>query len=127
VNTVQVVIAVIGAVAAVTAGFMAARAQRGASLIEGYDEFVSHLRSRLTELELAVERWREEAANCRAKCDECRSLLAASERLADDLRRELSILREQFGIDVEDRHADWGRRRTDVELPLRDDDEPGHH
>jgi septal ring factor EnvC (AmiA/AmiB activator) len=132
---VGIVIGIIAAAGGALAAFLSARAQRTAAIIEAYDEFVTHLRdhvaqleARIDRLEEVIDRWRTAATVAQAETFEVRRLLDVANEVAATLRAELAdtraelakardvvdSLRQHLGIDDGLRHPYWGRRRTDA-------------
>lgn len=120
-GTVAITVAAISLAATGFSGWLTSRAHKSTSrveekagLFEGYDEFVAHLRARVTELEAAVDVAQSNAQAATAKCSQCREDLAA-------IKLEAGLLRRALGILPDAPVADWplpfGRRHDDPEVP----------
>lgn len=131
-SAVAIIVAALALAGTALSAWLSARAQRTsakvqekAGVIEGYDEFVAHLRARVTELEDALEATREAADRCANECFECRESLAATKLLVEVLRRELGLPPSADPFDL--RFPKYGRRSDDPPIPPgevagRDDD-----
>lgn len=75
-----------------------AKVQEKAALFEGYDEFVSHLRARILELEERLEAMISRAHEAAAECEECRDLLRGAKEDYQALRLVLELLRRELGF-----------------------------
>ena len=75
-----------------------AKVQEKAALFEGYDEFVAHLRARVTELELALEAAASKFRSATVECEECRDLLRRAKEDYQSLRLVLELLRRELGF-----------------------------
>jgi len=132
-GAVTLAVAVVGLLSSGFAAWLSTRAQRisakveeKAGLFEGYDEFVSHLRATISELETALRRTRDEARKCSEQCRECRESLATARYLVAVLRAELGLPASDDPLELD--FPKWGRRAEDAdevlaEEPYRRDDE----
>lgn len=102
---VAIVVAGFSLLGTALAAWLSARAQRTgakvqekAALFEGYDEFVAHLRARVSELEEALEAAADRLRSATAECDECRELLRGAREDFQALRMVLELLRRELGF-----------------------------
>lgn len=75
-----------------------AKVQEKAALFEGYDEFVAHLRARVSELEAGLEAAAEKFREAQVDCEECRELLRDAREDYQALRMVLELLRRELGF-----------------------------
>lgn len=130
-SAVAIIVAAFALAGTGLSAYLSARAQRTsakveekAGLFEGYDEFVSHLRGRISELEEALELTRSAVEGCAKECHECREALAATRLLVQILRRELGLPPGADPFDL--RFPKFGRRSTDPEVPETEELEREH-
>lgn len=104
-NWVAIVVAGFSLLGTAVAAWLSARAQRTgakvqekAALFEGYDEFVAHLRARVSELEEALEAAADRLRAASAECEECRELLRGAREDFQALRMVLELLRRELGF-----------------------------
>lgn len=133
-NVGAIVVSLIALAGTGLSAWLAARAQRTsakvqekASLFEGYDEFVAHLRARVTELETGLEAAAEKFRTAKVECEECRDLLRAAREDYQALRMVLELLRRELGfppgwdpfdhLEQSTGIRPYGRRREDAPIP----------
>lgn len=104
-GTVAVIVAVISLAGTATAAYLSSRAQKvgatvqeKAALFEGYDEFVSHLRARIDELEGQLGNMINRAQEAAEECDKCRAALQAARADYYNLTRITRAMRDQMGL-----------------------------
>ena len=104
-NVGAIVVSLVALAGTALSAWLAARAQRTgakvqekAALFEGYDEFVAHLRARVSELEEALEGAAERFRTAQVECEECRELLRGAREDFQALRMVLELLRRELGF-----------------------------
>lgn len=104
-NVGAIVVSLVALAGTALSAWLAARAQKTgakvqekAALFEGYDEFVAHLRARVSELEDALEGAAERFRTAQIECEECRDLLRGAREDFQALRMVLELLRRELGF-----------------------------
>lgn len=127
-GAVAVIVAAISLAGTGLAAYLSARAQRTsakvqekASVFEGYDELVAHLRARIVELETRETANEATCRKCERELRELREDHAALKLVVGLLRRELELPDDWDPLDYVARKGfRYGRRFDDVVIPETD-------